>query len=79
MPRDLLAFELFSDMMSIDVKAQQVVIDALSMDCRNFRKTVLCNTPSGVRSDAGIFISSQDRLAELLLVKVDRRSLSFPT
>ena len=52
-------------MMSIDVKAQQVVIDALSMDCRNFRKTVLCNTPSGVRSDAGIFISSQDRLAEL--------------
>ena len=65
MPRDLLAFELFSDMMSIDVKAQQVVIDALSMDCRNFRKTVLCNTPSGVRSDAGIFISSQDRLAEL--------------
>ena len=65
LPRDLLAFELFSDMMSIDVKAQQVVIDALSMDCRNFRKTVLCNTPSGVRSDAGIFISSQDRLAEL--------------
>ena len=56
--------------MSINIKTQQTVIDALSMDCRNHRKTVLCHTPSGVRTDAELFISSQDRLAELFAGEV---------
>ena len=47
------------------MKAQQAVVDALSMDDKNHRKTVLCHTPSEVRTDAEIFISSQDRLVEL--------------
>ena len=56
--------------MSINIKTQQTVIDALSKDCRNHRKTVLCHTPSGVRTDAELFISSQDRLAELFAGEV---------
>ena len=59
-----------SGKMSIHVKTEQTVIDALSMDCRNHRKTVLCHTPSGVRTDAELFISSQDRLAELFTGEV---------
>ena len=59
-----------SGKMSINVKTQQTVIDALSMDCRNHRKTVLCHTPSGVRTDAELFISSQDCLAELFTGEV---------
>jgi len=42
-------------MTSIDVKAQQIVVDALGKDHRNFRKTVLCHTPSELRAEAGIF------------------------
>ena len=64
--------------MSINVKTQQTVIDALSMDCRNHRKTVLCHTPSGVRTDAELFISSQDRLAELFTGEVGSTIAVFP-
>ena len=64
--------------MSINVKTQQTVIDALSMDCRNRRKTVLCHTPSGVRTNAELFISSQDRLAELFAGEVGSTIAVFP-
>ena len=64
--------------MSINVKTQQTVIDALSMDCKNHRKTVLCHTPSGVRTDAELFISSQDRLAELFTCEVGSTIAVFP-
>ena len=64
--------------MSINVKTQQTVIDALSMDCRNCRKTVLCHTPSGVRTNAELFISSQDRLAELFAGEVGSTIAVFP-
>ena len=64
--------------MSINVKTQQTVIDALSMDYKNHRKTVLCHTPSGVRTDAELFISSQDRLAELFTGEVGSTIAVFP-
>ena len=64
--------------MSVNVKTQQTVIDALSMDCKNHRKTVLCHTPSGVRTDAELFISSQDRLAELFTCEVGSTIAVFP-
>ena len=64
--------------MSINVKTQQTVIDALGMDCRNRRKTVLCNTPSGVRTNAELFLSSQDRLAELFAGEVGSTIAVFP-
>ena len=67
-----------STKMSINVKTQQTVIDALSMDYRNRRKTVLCHTPSGVRTNAELFISSQDRLAELFAGEVGSTIAVFP-
>ena len=60
------------------MKAQQAVIDALSLDGKNHRKTVLCHTPSEVRTDAGIFISSQDRLAELFTSELGSTIAVFP-
>ena len=60
------------------MKTQQAVIDALSMDFKNHRKTVLCHTPSEVRTDAEIFISSQDRLAELFTGEVGSTIAVFP-
>ena len=64
--------------MSINVKAQQAVVDALSMDDKNHRKTVLCHTPSEVRTDAEIFISSQDRLVELFTGQIGSTIAVFP-
>ena len=58
--------------------AQQAVMDALSMDRKNHRKTVLCHTPSEVRTDEEIFISSQDRLAELFTCQVGSTIAVFP-
>ena len=64
--------------MSINVKAQQAVIDALCMDCKNLRKTVLCHTPSEIRADAGIFLSTQDRLVELFTSEIGSTIAVFP-
>ena len=60
------------------MKTQQAVIDALSMDDKNHRKTVLCHTPSEVRTDAEIFISSQDRLVELFTGQIGSTIAVFP-
>ena len=60
------------------MKAQQAVVDALSMDDKNHRKTVLCHTPSEVRTDAEIFISSQDRLVELFTGQIGSTIAVFP-
>ena len=65
------------DKMSINVNAQQAVIDALSIDCKNHRKTVLCHTLSEVRTDAEIFISSQDRLVELCTSELGSNDCCF--
>ena len=65
-------------MMSINVKAQQAVIDALCMDHRNLRKTVLCHNPSEVRADAELFLSTQDRLAELFTSEIGSTIAVFP-
>ena len=69
---------LIFDKMSINVKAQQAVIDALCMDCKNLRKTVLCHTPSEIRADAGIFLSTQDRLVELFTSEIGSLIAVFP-
>ena len=45
---------------------------------RNHRKTVLCHTPSEAGTDAGIFISSQDRLAELFTSELGSTIAVFP-
>ena len=71
-------FRVIFDKMSINVKTQQAVIDALSRDCKNHRKTVLCHTPSEVRTDAEIFISSQDRLVELFTGEIGSTIAVFP-
>ena len=60
------------------MKTQQAVIDALSRDDKNHRKTVLCHTPSEVRTDAEIFISSQDRLVELFTGEIGSTIAVFP-
>ena len=60
------------------MKAQQAVIDALCMDCKNLRKTVLCHTPSEIRADAGIFLSTQDRLVELFTSEIGSTIAVFP-
>ena len=60
------------------MKAQQTVIDALCMHHKNFRKTVLCHTPSEIRADAGIFLSTQDRLAELFTSEIGSTIAVFP-
>ena len=65
-------------MMSINVKAQQTVIDALCMDHKNLRKTVLCHSPSEIRADAGIFLSTQDRLVELFTSEIGSTIAVFP-
>ena len=60
------------------MKTQQAAFDALSRDCKNHRKTVLCHTPSEVRTDAEIFISSQDRLVELFTGEIGSTIAVFP-
>ena len=69
----------FSFAMSvIDVKAQQIVIDALACDPKNVQKIVLCHTPSKLRADSGMFLSTQDRLQELFASSSDSTVAVFP-
>ena len=74
----LLCFCVRFVMTSIDVKAQQIIVDALGKDHRNFRKTVLCHTPSELRAEAGIFLSTQDRLGELFTSGMESTIAVFP-
>ena len=60
------------------MKAQQTVIDALYLDHKNLRKTVLCHTPSEVRTEPGIFVSTQDRLVELFTSETGSTIAVFP-
>ena len=60
------------------MKAQQTVIDALCMDHKNLRKTVLCHTPSELRAGTGIFLSTQDRLVELFTSEMESTIAVFP-
>ena len=60
------------------MKAQQIVVGALGKDHRNFRKTVLCHTPSELRAEAGIFLSTQDRLGELFTSGMESTIAFFP-
>ena len=66
--------------MSIDVKAQQIVIDALGQDHQNFRKTVLSHTPSELRAraEAGILLNTHDRLGELFTCEMESTIAVFP-
>ena len=62
----------------IDVKAQQIVIDALACNPKNVQKIVLCHTPSKLRADSGMFLSTQDRLQELFASSSDSAVAVFP-
>ena len=74
----LLCFWVIFAMTSINAKAQQTVIDALCMDHKNLRKTVLCHTPSELRAETGIFLSTQDRLVELFTSEMESTIAVFP-
>ena len=54
-------------MNSIDLKAQQIIVDAISRDVSNTKKNVLCGNPANLKleKDADIFLTTQDRLDEL--------------
>ena len=60
------------------MKAQQTVVDALCMDHKKLRKTVLCHTPSERRADPGFFLSTQDRLVELFTSGMESTIAVFP-
>ena len=72
-----LVFSLFA-MSTIDVKAQQIVIDALACDRKNVQKIILCHTPSKLSAESGMFLSTQDRLQELFASSVDSTIAVFP-
>ena len=62
----------------IDVKAQQIVIDALACDPKNIQKTILCHPPSKLSAESGMFLSTQDRLQELFASSFDSTVAVFP-
>ena len=62
----------------IDVKAQQIVVDALACDPKNAHKIVLCHTPSKLRAESDMFLSTQDRLQELFASNSDSTVAVFP-
>ena len=62
----------------IDVKAQQIVVDALACDPKNAQKIVLCHTPSKLRAESDMFLSTQDRLQELFASSSDSIVAVFP-
>ena len=65
-------------MMIVDLKAQQLVVDALGRDPANWRKNVLCPNASKLKTDAEMFLSTQDRLAELFSSKTESTITAFP-
>ena len=62
----------------IDVKAQQIVVDALACEPKNAQKIVLCHTPSKLRAGSDMFLSTQDRLQELFASSPDSTVAVFP-
>ena len=52
-------------MTTIDINAQQIVVDALAKNPKNNQKTILCHTPSKLSAEPGMYLSTQDRLQEL--------------
>ena len=64
-------------MSTIDIQAQQIVIDALASDPKNNQKTILCHTPSKLNAESGMYLSTQDRLQELFVNSYDLRLQFF--
>ena len=62
----------------IDVRAQQIVIDALRLDPKNIQKIILCHTPSKLSAEPGMYLSTQDRLQELFACNCDATIAVFP-
>ena len=62
----------------IDVRAQQIVVDALASESKNAQKIVLCHTPSKLRAGSDLFLSTQDRLQELFASSSDSTVAVFP-
>ena len=65
-------------MSSIDIRAQQIVVDALALDPKNSQKTILCHTPSKLSAEPGVFLSTQDRLQELFMNEHNSIVAVFP-
>ena len=68
----------FEIMSSIDVQAQQIVVDALASNPKNNQKTILCHTPSRLNAEPGMYLSTQDRLQELFVNEHDSTVAVFP-
>ena len=68
----------FSEMSVIDVRAQQIVVDALASGSNNTQKIVLCHTPSKLTAGSDLFLSTQDRLQELFASSSDSTVAVFP-
>ena len=62
----------------IDVRAQQIVVDALARGSKNTQKIVLCHTPSKLTAGSDLFLSTQDRLQELFASSSDSTVAVFP-
>ena len=65
----------------IDVRAQQIVIDALRLDPldpKNLQKIFLCHTPSKLSAESGMYLSTQDRLQELFAGSSEATIAVFP-
>ena len=65
-------------MTTIDINAQQIVVDALAKNPKNIQKTILCHTPSKLSAEPGMYLSTQDRLQELFTSGHDSVVAIFP-
>ena len=65
-------------MTTIDINAQQIVVDALAKNPKNNQKTILCHTPSKLSAEPGMYLSTQDRLQELFTSEHDSVVAIFP-
>ena len=68
----------FREMSVIDVRAQQIVVDALARGSKNTQKIVLFHTPSKLTAGSDLFLSTQDRLQELFASSSDSTVAVFP-
>ena len=66
------------NMTTIDIRAQQIVVDALARDPKNSQKTILCHTPSKLSAEPGMYLSTQDRLQELFINEHNSVVAVFP-
>ena len=65
-------------MTTIDINAQQIVVDALATNPKNNQETILCHTPSKLSAESGMYLSTQDRLQELFTNGHDSVVAIFP-